>query len=301
MDADQQARIGALFQRAFKLGHDDYQGKFDLYSQALGIYPDHAPSYFNRAMARGGLKDYSGAIEDFDKVLSLNPSSRYAFSGRARARLSLGDLPGAMADFERELRAVPDDPLALLQRADANLRSGDLKGAVADCSIVLTKVTYVECFETRAWAQLVLGNAPAAYDDAFQALALGQDPRQALLYQQRSRYWVLIGYLAQLGLGKRAEAGAWLQEWKKLLADEVWPGRMLELFRGEITRDRLEASVRDEKERLEAQAFIALEAQIRGDLRGAEAIYSWIAENAEGYSLARAIAEHRAKSSPPIR
>lgn len=145
----------------------DFQGAIAAYDRAIGLNPNYAAAYLNRAETRFTSKDTKGGREDLNQALRIspnnveallirgiarkelgdaqgatndlnqvvrqsNPISATDYNNRGRARLALEDGRGAIEDFNQALKIAPNTPLTYLLRGRAYGRLGDGKSAMAD-------------------------------------------------------------------------------------------------------------------------------------------------------------------------
>jgi len=74
---------------------------------AIQLDAEHPYGYHTRGVAKAALDDYSGALEDFDKTVGLKPDFARVYYNRALVKVWLGQKREAKADFKkaRELDA----------------------------------------------------------------------------------------------------------------------------------------------------------------------------------------------------
>ncbi|MEK0195557.1 tetratricopeptide repeat-containing serine protease family protein, partial [Microcoleus anatoxicus] len=111
---------------------DTKRAREDL-NQALRISPNNVEALLIRGIDRKGLGDNQGATNDLNQVVrQSNPISATDYTNRGRARLALEDVRGAIEDFNQALKIAPNTPLTYLLRGKAYERLGDDKSAIAD-------------------------------------------------------------------------------------------------------------------------------------------------------------------------
>ena len=59
-----------------KAAKGDFSGAVQAYSSVISLSPQHAPSLFNRGLAKANLKDHRGAILDYDQAQSSHVLSK---------------------------------------------------------------------------------------------------------------------------------------------------------------------------------------------------------------------------------
>ena len=84
--------------------------------------------------ARLALKDTTGAIEDFSRAIGLAPDNASYYKQRAMARMSGGDQTGARKDLDEAIEREPKDPDLRLSRAEVRHLDEDDSGAWADAT-----------------------------------------------------------------------------------------------------------------------------------------------------------------------
>ncbi len=295
MTSEQSATVRTLTAQGRKAMVDrDFQGAINAYGEMIKVAPNFEFGYVNRAHAKQRVGDLSGALADVDKAIGMGPGPQPGFYWLQRAplRLALGDASGALADYDQAVGEANSSPIARLNRAVAYLHLGRFQEAIGECDReIQISTNKIHCYETRAWAHLLLGNSDNAYKDAFSALAETEGPANAEQRKGRGGHWVLAGYLSLLQAAKVAQAREWLGQWKDVLADDVWPGIVLSHFRGEIDAPSLELLASSELERQEMRAYLGAYDHVRGYVEASRVRFTAILEGSKGYSLPRALAE----------
>jgi tetratricopeptide (TPR) repeat protein len=149
-----------------------YENAYESFSVAIGLRPDSAELYYNRAnaaeklarikdadadftkaieldpgytdayMHRGGLsftrRHYEAARADWSSVIGLSPDSPDAYLKRGEALERLDRIAEAGADFDRAVLLTPREPPALISRGRFYFRTGRFDHAVADLTAALT-------------------------------------------------------------------------------------------------------------------------------------------------------------------
>ncbi|MFP4476614.1 MAG: tetratricopeptide repeat protein [Desulfatibacillaceae bacterium] len=90
-----------------KLMRGRYEEAVESFTRAIGINPDLAVAYYNRAIAYRRLGDFEKAVADYTEAIEMESGFADAFNNRAAIRLYQGRFAEAMSD---SLRAVAADP-----------------------------------------------------------------------------------------------------------------------------------------------------------------------------------------------
>ena len=101
------------------------------YTAALGIDPNDAAAYYNRALARQRLGNIDSAIADGDRAIALDPTAA-AYNNRGSALQAKGDYAKAIADLDRAIALDPRAAGPYINRGNTKRATLDLTGAVAD-------------------------------------------------------------------------------------------------------------------------------------------------------------------------
>jgi tetratricopeptide (TPR) repeat protein len=116
-----------------------YRGGIHETTRVIGMRPDSADAWNDRANARNCLGNFSEAVSDYTRALELGLRFREALTAlgnRGLARIVLGDLDGALDDFSEIILRKPTNKLllrsAFVQRASVKEKKGDSEGAAAD-------------------------------------------------------------------------------------------------------------------------------------------------------------------------
>jgi len=153
-----------------RFNRGDWQGVLTFMEQVLVNEPGAADANYYMAEAYRMQGDFPKAIEQYDKAVQVNNRYAPAYLGRARARLALA--PGANVDEDLN-QAVALDPVfgeAYLELAKVALGRGDAQAALQNlgpAEQALPVSPRIPLY--RAEADLILGNAAQALDEARQA------------------------------------------------------------------------------------------------------------------------------------
>jgi tetratricopeptide (TPR) repeat protein len=243
------------------------------------------------------VSDCLGAIAEFSAAIGLDPQLAEAYFNRARAYHQLGRLDRAIEDNTRAAALRPAFPEAYYNRGIAYRVQGDLSLAIADFSKVIgSDPEPAKGYDARGFVHHLAGRYEAAITDYDEALRL--DPRRAETYFARGLAFEQAGDAAkalgdyQAGMDLVGENADFLQAQARVLgklgaSDEAVRifTRVLELNpssgeayhgRGLARRDlgELEAAVQDYGRAIELLADKADPYADRGFALSAQGRYS---------------------------
>ncbi|GBE94830.1 TPR repeat-containing serine protease [Nostoc cycadae WK-1] len=105
----------------FKQG--DSQRAIDEFNQAIGINPQNAYLYGERAnFRRKNLGDKQGAIDDYSKAIGIHPQNALFYLWRSQTYNDLGEQKKAMEDYNTALRLAPENTMYHSFHSASNLR-----------------------------------------------------------------------------------------------------------------------------------------------------------------------------------
>jgi hypothetical protein len=93
---------------------------------------------------------------------------------------------------------------------------------------------FAKAYEVRAWANFLQNRPAQAYKDAFSSLVEAPEWTSGSFSAHKAGYRALVGYLALRQSEPRAQAMAWLREWRGFLKAGEWPGALILFLLGEI-------------------------------------------------------------------
>jgi tetratricopeptide (TPR) repeat protein len=187
----------ALFRSALTAAQSGHLRRaVELFDEALGLRPDHAPAHCNRGVALAELDDFAGALSSYDRAISVQPDYAAAYSNRGNVQKKLGRLQAALSSFDRAVAIKPDLAEAYVNRGAVLEELGQFGAALRsyDRAIALRPDLPAEAYLNRGvlLAQLNrLELAVASYD---RAIAI--KPDFAAAYVNRSMASLLAGDFA---------------------------------------------------------------------------------------------------------
>jgi tetratricopeptide (TPR) repeat protein/predicted aspartyl protease len=140
--------------------HDFPRAIADL-DQAIGLEPENAELYYDRARWKFAGKPPGGGLRDLETALKLKPDLAKALVLRGHLRLAAGEADKADADFAAALKTDPDQPDLELQIADAYSQTRQYERAIARYDAWLAK--YPKSFDVgealngRCWTRALWG------------------------------------------------------------------------------------------------------------------------------------------------
>jgi tetratricopeptide (TPR) repeat protein len=154
----------------------DYQGMVADMDRAIAIEPQRGVLYFNRGVAKNGLKDIKGAISDYGRAISLDPNDAGAYKNRSFLKSELGDNQGAIDDASRAIALKPNDFKAYNLRSIAKIRLGDKRGAISDANrAIALNSSDSSAYVLRATAKVMSGEYQGGLADLNRAIVLNPD------------------------------------------------------------------------------------------------------------------------------
>jgi tetratricopeptide (TPR) repeat protein len=165
------------FERGFKAA--DLDEKVRCYTEAIGLKPDYALAFFNRAIARKAKRDSEGALQDYDQAIRLKSKYPAAFNNRGCVRYEHGDLEGALQDINEALRLKPNYAPAFDSRGSVRAAKGDLQGALDDYNeAIRLKPDYAAAFNNRGNLRKAKGDLEGAQQDFNEAARLRSERKK---------------------------------------------------------------------------------------------------------------------------
>jgi predicted O-linked N-acetylglucosamine transferase (SPINDLY family) len=142
-------------------------------TRAIGINPESAEAWFNRANLRLRRGSTEKAEEDFARAIQLNPSYARAHFQLGNVMAAGGRFGEALQSYERAIAIEPTMAEAHLNRANALRTMGRLDEAMTGVEHALAlKPDSAEAYTARAMTQRALGRSEEALQSFNRALAL---------------------------------------------------------------------------------------------------------------------------------
>jgi lipoprotein NlpI len=260
----------ALCTRALQSGDLSDQQRADALNDRGAVYSD-------------GKGDYDKAIQDYDQAIRLKPDYEGAYNNRGNAYSRKGDYARAIQDFDEVIRLDPDDDSPYVGRAIAYENQGEHDRAIQefDQAIRLNPGAPYDSL----WRAQVLFEV-ARFSDAVDALQKLVDAHPTFADG------VLWLTLAQRRAGDSADDT--LKAHARALDLQQWPGPVVRLYLGQITRNALEATVGDpnqisaKRQSCEAAFYIAELDLGSGQTEAAKIGFQHVIDGCpNGYSVAR--------------
>lgn len=280
---------------------------------AIAAQPTSAERYMARGRHREWIKDIDGAISDFTKAIELDKTELHAYMRRAALfwekgklqealadysaaikiepgqvvahanrgglRYELGDYAGAIADFDISVAGTPRDMSVdgYLSRGQAKYQLKDFEGAVKDLTVYIDEGVFDKeaAYQTRAWANLILGRGDAAYKDAIEVLKTTDKEKYP------PRYNVIIAYFGLLSFGRVAEAERFAKEWLPKLPASEWTTTVVAYLGKMNSENNFLLLAKGNKDKLtEARTFIGMQNILSGKPAGV-AHLGWVMVNGQ--------------------
>ncbi|MEV6835389.1 tetratricopeptide repeat protein [Streptomyces sp. NPDC051133] len=242
--------------------------------RALELDPTLRVAWAARGATHHALGEYDRALADLDRVLEIDPDYVWARVRRARLWRSRGDRTRQLADLHHAVGVAPE-PWVLCERGDALGAVGREEEALADYRRAIDlDGAYPSVYASRGALHGGHGRDEEALADLDHALRLNPDypwalAHRSMVHRRRRRHdlaladayraveldptgaWALsIRILADLSVGRLAQAVSGLQRYRALGGDAGWAGQRLaevHLFEGryeEALAERDTAAVR---------------------------------------------------------
>lgn len=122
-----------------------------LYSCAIELQPDFAPTYIVRGYAHSELLDVDSAMADFDKAISLDETAVSAYVNRGALYTTQGNFGLAINDLTLAVTLDPNNVEALNNRAVVHAIEGNYDLAITDLETALSiNENYAQAYATMA-------------------------------------------------------------------------------------------------------------------------------------------------------
>ncbi len=245
-------------------GMGNYDKAIADYKASLAVDPNKVSSYGGLAAAYEGKRQYDLGIEAASKALSLNPKYEWAYWIRGQLYQNKLDFADAIRDEESAIQLTPKDSTLYLTQAGNYEYLGEWDKVYADLDKAMQiDPTNGNVYGERAWAEWMQGRGDAnkAMADADKSLLLsptdyaslrlkamielsrknyaaaGDDMAEAVKGDPTYSYGVLWLHIirSHAGTNDRDE----LMHNMANLDLTVWPGPILNYYRGGITKAQL--------------------------------------------------------------
>jgi lipoprotein NlpI len=200
-------------------------------NEAVANDPGLVVARWLRAELLDGGRQYDLMVADLSEVIRHYPTVASVYHLRGVALDNRGDSTGALADIDRAIAlAGPKglEPGIYVDRAEAHGNNGELDKAIADFGEAIQRNDHSPDY--------YVGRARIAYakGDAAGALA---DLEKADQLHPSDNYYILWIYLTNLRLGRDADAD--LRRRAAGIKLSEWPGPIIRLLLGDVTRDQI--------------------------------------------------------------
>lgn len=235
------------------------------FDEQVRLAPEAPWGWYYRGLMKRDLDDCFGALSDFSRALAIQPAFFNALFQRGRCLQRLGDDGPAAEDYTRAVQIggqLHPRFLAFFARADAYRRLGRLEDALADYTTVLGLRTDTTARRSRAWVYAYLDRWSDAHADMSSYLhdTEGKEPDAI--------YAAILANLALRRMGRRSDAGRFLESWRSRLDLKAWPAPAFEYLAGRLPeREFLEAAA-DPRRATEALTYVGVALLGDGDSRG---------------------------------
>lgn len=152
-----------------RMGQGDFKGAEGRFTRASEIWPQLAPAFLERGLARREQHNIDGALEDFQHAAELDRSLGQAHTELGVIYRDRGDLQRAVNEFSLAIQIVSSTD-ALYQRGQLYAAEGEHGKAVADYDAAIheqTDAPYV--YRARAMSRDALGDHDGAEEDRARA------------------------------------------------------------------------------------------------------------------------------------
>ena len=248
------------------------------------------------------------AVEYFSGILKATPNNAMAHAGMARALLherklaeaevhtleavrldpglyrahllhgyvlrDKGDWEGAIRQMQTAASLRPDAVEPLLVLSLSLIAAGRMQESIAPFDQAYRlEPTRSDLFSTKAFFCLRLGQG--AYAAAAARQFLGREGWTS----DAAPYMALAAYFGHLQAKQASDASSILSKALATLDAKSWPYPLLQYLAGQIDRERVMQSARDEDQRTEAHAYVGMHLAVRGERDAALEHLRWVRDN----------------------
>jgi|GEM_PF-3122134 len=268
------------------------------YSEMIALDPGNGAAYLNRGNQKSALDDVPGTVADYTRAIELGQQASTTYSMRGLAYLRLGDAARGLADLKRSV-ALSSNATELFNRALGYLFVGQLGAAHGDFDRLIGRNPRdVRAYLWRGWVNLLSGDGAGATRDASAVFVVDGERMLKNFRYYGGAYAVLAGYYGYLLLARDDEAKAWLGQWRDALDGDAWPDAVALHLLGTLDRDAIGKAEHRARQRIGTQAFLALDAMLKGRVDESRVTFSRLAQENDAYDLARVITERALASGP---
>jgi tetratricopeptide (TPR) repeat protein len=158
-----------------KMGPGTYDEAIRHFDRAIGVWPELAEAYLNRAVAEHDVSQRGPALIDLDKALDLNPNLTRAYNERGQIYLENGEPKKAISEFDKSIRVNPTLE-GYYQRGQAYEALGEHQKAIADYDAAISEFREAPyTYRARANARRNAGDCDGADADEQAALRIEGD------------------------------------------------------------------------------------------------------------------------------
>jgi len=137
-----------------------------LFSELIGVDPDHAQAYLNRGSTFVRMREFDAGLSDYTRVIELEPSRFEGWYNRGSTLIAANKYDKAVSDLTEAIRRNPDLGYACCNRGLSYLRKSEHEQALADFEKGLTlRVDMPLCYYGRGEIELSNGQYREAIDD----------------------------------------------------------------------------------------------------------------------------------------
>jgi len=121
-----------------KFGLKDFPSAMIDMTKAITIEPENKDYYYKRGLVQIAAKLYTGAIADFDKAISLDMNFYDAYVSRGLANQNANDFENAMKDYTKAIKIDPNKSYAFERRGFLKFMLEDYYGSITDLNTSLS-------------------------------------------------------------------------------------------------------------------------------------------------------------------
>jgi len=115
----------------------DFTRAIEVYTCAIDLEPDYAPTYVSRGYAYASQRNDDLALADYEQALSIDANLVSAYNNRGLLYTTRGSFAQALADFDLAIALDPEYALAYYNRGIVHAAESSYELALADLNRVL--------------------------------------------------------------------------------------------------------------------------------------------------------------------